>query len=166
VLAVVAGKVYVLVMWRRGYLMLALACTLWVLFCSPPVSAQISRRLDRCLPYPRLADEISDRRAELEILAKTVGEEGAPARARTVVLDDVGFDAPTRMPDVRERVVAELKLRTFEADSDWLEELQNVSIPGARVAQSICGSTFNPARNCNSSSFRVRSRSQLNGSQP
>jgi hypothetical protein len=86
--------------------MLALACTLGVLFCSPPVSAQISRRLDRCLPYPSLADEISDRHAELEILAKTVGEEGAPARARTVVLDDVGFDTPTRMPDVRERVVA------------------------------------------------------------
>lgn len=50
---------------------------------------------------------------------------------RTVVIDDVKFDGPTRMPDaLREPVVAELKLRTFKSDSDWLEEIQSVSILG------------------------------------
>jgi hypothetical protein len=66
-----------------------------------------------------------------EVRAKTAAQEDAPGVARTVVIDDVKFDGPTRMPDaLRERVVAELKLRTFKSDSDWLEEIQSVSILG------------------------------------
>jgi hypothetical protein len=129
VLAVVTGKVYIFVMWRRGYLLFTCTCILCALLCAPPISAQISRRLDRCLPYPSLADEISDMREEVR--AKVAATERATSVPRTVVIDDVRFDGPTRMPDVRERVVAELKLRTFEAGSDWLEEVQDVSIRGA-----------------------------------
>jgi outer membrane protein assembly factor BamA len=98
-----------------------------VLFCNPPVSGQISRRLDRCLPYPSLADEISDMREEAR--AKISAQEGAPERSRTLVIDDVRFDGATLMPDsIRERLVTELKLRTFDADSEWLGEIENVSI--------------------------------------
>jgi hypothetical protein len=121
---------YIFVMWRRGYLLLVLTCMMCVLLCRPRSSAQIPRRLDRCLPYPSLADEIDDMREEVS--AKIAATETATAPARTVVIDDVKFDGPTHMPDaVREHVVAELKLRTFEADSGWLEEIESVSIRGA-----------------------------------
>jgi len=124
------GKVYILVMWRRGYLLLALACFTCVPFCGLRASAQISRSLDRCLPYPSLADEIGDMREEVR--AKIAAAASVTSLPRTIVIDDVRFDQPTRMPDsVRERVVAELKLRMFEADSGWLEEIENVSIRGA-----------------------------------
>jgi outer membrane protein assembly factor BamA len=117
-------------MWRRGYLLFTLACIVCVLLCGSPISAQLSRRLDRCLPYPTLADEIDDMREEVR--AKIAATAGAPAVPRTVVIDDVKFDGPTHLPDAtRERLVAELKLRTFEADSGWLEEVQAVSIRSA-----------------------------------
>lgn len=119
-----------MVMWRRRYLLLAFTCTTCALFCSPPTFAQISRGLDRCLPYPTLADEIDDMREEVR--AKIAATEGVPAPGQTVVIDEVKFDGPTRMPDsVRERVVAELKQRSFEANSDWLPEIESVSIRGA-----------------------------------
>jgi hypothetical protein len=130
VLAVVKGKVYIFVMWRREYLLLALTCIVCVLLCSSPISAQISRRLDRCLPYPSLADEISDMREGVH--ANTASTPGATALARTVIIDDVRFDGPTRMPEsVRERVVAEIKQCSYDGDSRWLEEIQDASILGA-----------------------------------
>jgi outer membrane translocation and assembly module TamA len=101
-----------------------------VLLCSSPISAQISRRFDRCLPYPTLAEEIDDVRDEVR--AQSAAAASATTLSRTIVIDDVKFDQPTRMPaSVRERVVAELKMRTFAADSGWLEEIENVSIRGA-----------------------------------
>jgi outer membrane protein assembly factor BamA len=117
-------------MWRRGYLLFTLTCLMCVLLCSSPTSAQISRRLNRCLPYPSLADEINDVREEVR--AKIAATTGATAPARTVVIDDVKFDGPTHLPEAtRERLVAELKQGTYEADSGWLVQLQNGSIPGA-----------------------------------
>src|ERR1700734_3435509 len=108
VLAVIPGKVYIFVMWRRGYLLLALTCLTCVLVCSSPISAQISRRLDRCLPYPSLADEINDTQEEMH--AKTAATQGATALKQTVIIDDVTFDGPTHLPgSVRERLVAEIK---------------------------------------------------------
>jgi hypothetical protein len=117
-------------MWRRGYLLFALACVLCVLLSSSPISAQISRRLDRCLLYPTLADEIDDMREEVR--AKIAATPGAIAPARTVVVDDVKFDGPTRLSvSTRERIVAELKQGTYKADPEWLEEIQDGSIRGA-----------------------------------
>jgi outer membrane protein assembly factor BamA len=95
----------------------------------PPISAQISRRLDRCLPYPSLADEINDTHEEMH--AKTAATPGATALKQTVIIDDVKFDGATVMPDsVRERLVAELKQRSYDAGSRWLEEIQDGSILG------------------------------------
>jgi outer membrane protein assembly factor BamA len=67
-----------------------------------------------------------------EVRAKIAAQEGGPERARTIVIDDVKFDGATLMPDsIRERLVTELKQRTFDADSEWLGEIENVSIRGA-----------------------------------
>jgi hypothetical protein len=130
VLAVVASKVDILVMWPRGYRLFALTCMICMLFCSPRSSAQISRRLDRCLPYPSLADEIDDMREEVR--AKIAATAGATVPARTVVVDEVKFDGPTRLPvSTRERLVTELKQNTFQAGSGWLEEIQSWPIGGA-----------------------------------
>jgi len=98
-----------------------------VLFYSQPTSAQISRRLDRCLPYPTLADEIDDMREEVR--AKIAATPGAIAPVRTVVIDEVEFDQPTHLPaSSRERLVAELKQGTYRVDSGWLAEIQDASI--------------------------------------
>jgi outer membrane protein assembly factor BamA len=105
-------------MWRRGYLPFTLACTVCVLLCSSPISAQISRRLDRCLPYPSLADEIDDMREEVREKIATTQE--AMALRRTIVIDDVKFDGPTPLPEAtRERFVAWLKQGTFDDESGW-----------------------------------------------
>jgi outer membrane protein assembly factor BamA len=85
--------------------------------------------LDRCLPYPSLADEVSDMREEVRAkIAANVGPETAQS---TVVIDEVKFDGPIRLPaSAREQLVAELKERTFKADSEWSEDTQ-WSIRGA-----------------------------------
>jgi hypothetical protein len=116
-------------MWRRGYLLFTLACAVCVLLCSSPISAQIARRLDRSRPYPSLADEIHDMREEVR--AKIAATDGAPALTRTVVIDAVEFDGPIHLPDAtRERLVAELKQGNYKADSGWLDQIQDGSIPG------------------------------------
>jgi hypothetical protein len=117
-------------MWRRGYLLFTLTCVTCVLFCSSPTSAQISRRLDRCLPYPSLADEINDMREEVR--AKIATTEGAPALGRTIVIDDVKFDAPIHLQNsARQRLLAEIRQRCYDADSGWLGDIQDGSIRGA-----------------------------------
>lgn len=117
-------------MWRRGYRLFTLTCVTCVLVCSSSASAQISPRLDRCLPYPSLADEINDMREEVR--AKIAATEGASALPRSVVIDDVKFDGPIRLPiSARKRLVAELKQGTFQADSEWIGDVQDVSIRGA-----------------------------------
>ena len=53
----------------------------------------------------------------------------ATAVPRIVVIDDVKFDGPTHLPDAtRGRLVAELTQRSYDADSRWLEEIQDRSI--------------------------------------
>jgi len=130
VVALDAREDYDFVMWRRGYLPFTLACFICALLSSSPISAQISRRLDRCLPYPSLADEIDDMREEVR--GKIAATAGAPAVSRTVVIDDVKFDGPIHLPDAtRKRLVAELKQGTYKAESGWLAEIQNWPIGGA-----------------------------------
>jgi len=108
-----------------------------VLLYSPLSSAQLSRRLDRCLPYPSLADEIDDMREEVR--AKFAATPGATAPAQTIVVDDVKFDGPTHLPvSTQERLVAELKRRTFDASSGWLEEIQSWPIGGAWQDDGFC----------------------------
>jgi hypothetical protein len=67
-----------------------------------------------------------------EMRAKIAATPGANAAARTVVIDEVKFDEPTHLPEAtRERLVTELKQRTLDAKSGWLEEIQSWPIGGA-----------------------------------
>ncbi|MFZ0882268.1 MAG: hypothetical protein WAN14_02635 [Candidatus Acidiferrales bacterium] len=57
---------------------------------------------------------------------------GAPVAKRAVVIDDVKFDGPIDLQDaVRERLVDRLKGASFDADSGWLNEVQEAWIRGA-----------------------------------
>lgn len=57
---------------------------------------------------------------------------GARVSKRAVVIDDVKFDGPIHLQDaVRERLVDRLKGTSFDADSDWLDEVQFAWIGGA-----------------------------------
>jgi len=63
---------------------------------------------------------------------KIVAAEWATVPPRTMVIDDVKFDGPIHLPDsTRERLLALLKQRCYDVGSEWMEEVQNVSIRGA-----------------------------------
>ena len=100
-----------------------------LMFCALPTAAQLSRRLDRCLPYPTLADEISNMYQEVE--SKTAAMAGVAAFPATVVIDNVKFDPPIHLgASIREQLVSHLKGSRFDASSAWLQEIAEVSIRG------------------------------------
>ena len=63
----------------------SLLAVTYTLFFSPPIGAQLPRRLKRCLPYPTLADEIREMKEEVE--AKTLHPR--------VIIDAVKFEGAT-----------------------------------------------------------------------
>jgi len=76
----------------------------------------LPKRLEKCLPYPTLAQEIREMQPETE-----------PARARVHVIR-VEFDSNRGIPaDARKEILTELQSRVFEpdADSDYLTNLAN-----------------------------------------
>jgi len=98
-------------------------------FLSPyQLCAQLPPRLQRCLPYPTLAQEISEMQAE------TNPPEPASLPAREVVIASVQFAPGTHISgSVRNRVVWSIKSVRLVDDSKlvWLQELQEVGILGA-----------------------------------
>jgi surface antigen-like variable number repeat protein len=95
---------------------------IFALFCPSPVRAQLPRPLKRCLPYPTLADEISEMRESTH----------HPKVISKVIVDDLKFDGAIHLPEeTLEQLTAEIKRHEFQADSDWLGELQEVPIRNA-----------------------------------
>jgi hypothetical protein len=89
--------------------------------------AQLPPRLERCLPYPTLAQEISAMQEETRAL------EPEPVATPRVVIASVQFAPRTRISEsVRSRIIWSIKSPEFhdDADMDWLEELQDVGIRG------------------------------------
>src|SRR5713226_8552300 len=112
-------RAYSLSMGRRRAPQFILLVVAYTLLCSPPIGAQLPRKLKRCLPYPTLADEIREMKEEVE--AKTLHPR--------VIIDAVKFEGTIHLPDsIREQLVASLEQREFDADSDWVGELQEVGI--------------------------------------
>ncbi|HLB88357.1 MAG TPA: POTRA domain-containing protein [Terriglobales bacterium] len=104
-------------MGRRTARQFVLLGVIYTLFCSPPICAQFPQRLKRCSPYPTLAEEISAIRAETP--------------HPKVIIDTVRFEGATHLPDsVLEQLIASVKQQEFEADSDWIGELEEVGIRG------------------------------------
>jgi hypothetical protein len=93
--------------------------------------AQVPRRLKDCLPYPALAEEIEDMRAEVR--AKMTVNEETPLPAPRVIIDEVKFDAPIHIPDsVQEELVTSIKQRGLGAPiAEWLDETAEFGVRGA-----------------------------------
>ena len=91
------------------------------------VYAQLPPRLERCLPYPTLAQEISATQEE------TRAHEPEPMPTPRVVIASIQFVPPTHISEsVRSRIIRSIKSPYFHDDAkmDWLEELQDVGIRG------------------------------------
>lgn len=87
--------------------------------CIPSALGQLPKKLEKCLPYPTLAQEIREMQPEPE-----------PARARVRVhVIRVEFDSNDGIPaDARQEISAELRSHVFEPDADsaYLSDLANV----------------------------------------
>lgn len=102
------------------------SCLVLVAICtgvySLPVRAQLPPRLERCLPYPTLADEIRD--------MKATGAEETPKTKASV--DDVRIEGTTHLPyDVQRQLTISILETEFAGEPDnWLGELEEVGIRG------------------------------------
>jgi outer membrane translocation and assembly module TamA len=88
-----------------------------LLTCIPCALGQLPKKLEKCLPYPTLAQEIQERQPEPE-----------PARVRVHVIRVV-FDSNDGIPaDAQQEISEELRSHVFEpeADSPYLKDLANV----------------------------------------
>jgi outer membrane protein assembly factor BamA len=91
------------------------------------VDAQLPPRLERCLPYPTLAQEISEMQEE------TRAQEPAPVPSPRIVIAVIQFVPSTHISEsVRSRIIRAIKSPQFydDAKMDWLEELQDVGLRG------------------------------------
>ena len=88
---------------------------LWVLFATVAV-AQLPNRLEKCLPYPTLAQEIKEMYPE------------QPRVKVNVHVISVAFDPNSGIPsDAQEQISSELRSLTFggDADADYLNDIAN-----------------------------------------
>ena len=90
--------------------------------------AQLPPRVERCLPWPTLGQEIEDFRKEVREL-----EELDPPPRGQIRIKKVVFQGVTQMPESAQRELAEsIKKRTFEdEDGGWLDEIQEIDVRGA-----------------------------------
>ena len=89
----------------------------FLIACAPCAFGQLPKRLEKCLPYPTLAQEIRDRQPA----------QPAPTRVRVHVIR-VDFDSNDSIPpDAQEEISEELRSRVFEPDaaSPYLNDLAN-----------------------------------------
>ena len=117
----------------------ALLCTTFVLIFASPARAQLKRRLERCLPYPTLQEEIAEMNAEVEekeriaaIMAGYPDTHTPVAAERKVIIDDVEFAPRTSLPEsTRAEIVAEIKGQEHLETPRWVAELEEVGVRGA-----------------------------------
>jgi hypothetical protein len=82
--------------------------------CIPPAFGQLPRRVEKCLPYPTLAQEIQEMQP-------------APTQVRVHMIR-VEFDSNDGIPaDARNEISTELRSHVFERDADsaYLNDLAN-----------------------------------------
>jgi hypothetical protein len=98
--------------------------------CPSVMQAQLPRSLERCLPYPTLAEEIEDMREDVR--AKMNASASRLDREPTGSIEAIQFDGQIHLPGmVLDELIAELKQHEFKSGSEWLDEIQEVPIKGA-----------------------------------
>jgi outer membrane protein assembly factor BamA len=109
------------------FLVLAVIC---VCLRLPVVHAQLPRRLEQCLPYPTLAEEIEDMREEVQ--AKMNLGASPPAPATRGSIEAIKFEGQIHLPaTLLNKLITQLKQRGFGSGSEWLDEIQDVPIRAA-----------------------------------
>jgi len=91
--------------------------------CELPIQGQVPPRVERCLPWPTLGQEIEDFRKEVRELEKI------PPKRR-IQIQEVVIQGATQMPEsVQRELVEALKKRTFEdEDGRWIQEIQEIDV--------------------------------------
>ena len=119
----VETRAYIAWVWDRS----SVSVGLLFMMCVPCASGQLPKRVERCLPYPTLAQEIRDMQPA----------QPAPPRVRVHVIR-VDFDPNDGIPvDAQQEISEELRSRVFgpDADSAYLNDLGNeiaeVNVRGA-----------------------------------
>jgi len=100
------------------------------LLCPSLVSAQWLKKLEPCLPYPTLAQEVHAMNEEVDRKMRITPEtEQHPPR---IVVDEVKFDAPTHLSDsARERLLSRLKQDEIHDSPRWLDEVREALLRAA-----------------------------------
>jgi hypothetical protein len=107
----------------RGVLPILVLTTAAILFCAQASHAQLPERVERCLPYPTYAQEVSAMFSKPELTKSSA--------KRVIVVDSVDFDGPITLPEPsRLKLVGDLKKHEFDADSSWLDEVAEVALRG------------------------------------
>jgi hypothetical protein len=94
------------------------------------VSAQWLKKLEPCLPYPTLAQEVHAMNEEVDAkMGITPETEQRPPR---IVVDEVKFDAPIHLSNfAREQLLSRLKQDEIHDSPLWLEEVQEARLRAA-----------------------------------
>jgi hypothetical protein len=91
-----------------------------------PSRAQLPKRLERCLPYPTLADEIR------ETKATEAAEQAAKPEPPKVAIDAIHFENSTEVPEsVQELLITAIRNHQFEDYTGWVDELDETELRGA-----------------------------------
>jgi hypothetical protein len=99
-----------------------------IFLLSRPLCAQLPPRLERCLPYPTLAQEIS------QMQEKIKPREPKPLPSPRVVIASVQYVLKTQIPaSVRDRINWSIKSPRLYDDPElsWLKEMEEVGMRGA-----------------------------------
>ena len=112
-------KPILLDMGTRARLLMVFACGVYVLLCSLSLLAQLPPCMKARSPFPTLAEEITDMKAEVE------------GPHPIVVIDVVHFDGPIHASrSALSGFIRTANQAALSADDDWLEEFQDVALRG------------------------------------
>jgi outer membrane protein assembly factor BamA len=100
---------------------------IWILVAGSAIlglsaaNAQLPKHVERCLPYPTYAQEVD-----------TMYSGKPVAQNKVIVIDSVEFDGPVTLPaQNKQKLIDDLKRLEPDADSRWLEEVEEAPIRGA-----------------------------------
>ena len=123
-------QAYISRMRLRSAFRLLLLPVICVCQCSPVTHAQLPRRLEQCLPYPTLAEEIQDMREEVQAKMNPGASPLAPETGGSIEV--IKFEGQVHLPAiVLDKLIAELKQHGFGSGYWWLDEIQEVPIRSA-----------------------------------
>lgn len=114
----------------RTALRFVLPAVVCALLCPSLASAQWLKKLEPCLPYPTLAQEVHAMNEEVDRkMGITPETEQHPPR---IIVDDVKFDAPIHLSNsAREQLLSRLKQDEIHDSPRWLDEVQEALLRAA-----------------------------------